>query len=187
MRGNTYKRKASVLLENFLLRLRDEGFANAPGACELGVMANAIHFEGRAASLLLFSKIMDIAEVFAQCHRLPYFFFGEPALYTPSPECGPGVAMGLTLQLGRWNHCLSLAFDARLLLRQRFGNPLASVEDHLLIVDLLDRIAPWLEEVSVRDDTGYWHTRDRLGLEKQLCPRRLPRAEGMEKKRGFRP
>lgn len=136
-------------------------------------MGVTIHFEGKLKSQDSFLTVIEIAKRFAVSNELAYSTFEEEnkLLERVKDEKDwdyQGPTKGLLLHPDENSDPLNLEFDNEYYIQEYCKTQFADISIHILITDLLRKIEPCFEKLSINDEGEYWETNDIEVLQSHL-------------------
>jgi hypothetical protein len=136
-------------------------------------MGVTIHFEGQLSTPENLGKLIEIATNFAVENGLDYFLFEEDnkPLQRVKDEQDwdyEGPTKGIQIQPDINSDPLILEFDENVYLQEYCKTQFASVNTHIIVIDLLRKVEPFFKNLAVVDEGEYWETSDVVNLQQHI-------------------
>ena len=132
-------------------------------------MTVKIHLVCKVADEQAYKQFVDLAVGAAAARLWPCATISvqDPRLVAELPP-DRGPLRGAVVEPEAHGAPLHLLFDNALCLKTTFSTQTADVEAHVAVVQFLRMLEPLCTEFDVRDESGYWHTRDLTALRDAL-------------------
>jgi hypothetical protein len=136
-------------------------------------MGVTIHYEGCLRSPLLVEELINTATRYAEEHQWPNRRIDGDAtdllrIIDDKEFYYSGPVFGVELHPHADAEPLRFEFDDEMFLQDFCKTQFAGAESHVAVVELLDQIKPYFEELRVEDEGDYWVSRDENRLHQHL-------------------